>query len=69
MKAECLNFIINYNVLIHIQYDENGKLRSYSNLSTGESELHNVNGKVAGYKAATTTVEDNGRTSTYSIHT
>lgn len=51
------------------EYDENGKPKTYSTLSTGESELHNVNGKTSGYKAATTTLENDGKVSTYSIRT
>lgn len=50
-------------------YDENGKIKSYGSLSTGESEHHNVNGHETGYKAATTTLDDDGKISTYSIHT
>lgn len=38
-------------------------------LSTGESEKHNINGAETGYKAATTTLENDGKVSTYSIHT
>jgi hypothetical protein len=51
------------------QYDETGKPKSYSSLSTAESENHNINGKSTSYKAATTTLEDDGKVSTYSIHT
>lgn len=50
-------------------YDELGRPRTYSTLSTGESELHNVNGYKAGYKAATSTLEDDGKVSTFSLHT
>lgn len=38
-------------------------------LSTAEAEKHNINGNEAGYKAATTTLENDGKVSTYSIHT
>lgn len=51
------------------QYDEQGRLRTHSTLSTAEAELHNVNGKSTGYKAATSTVEDDGKISTYSLRT
>ncbi|KAJ6646958.1 hypothetical protein Bhyg_02175 [Pseudolycoriella hygida] len=51
------------------QYDENGRPKTYSSLSTAESEDHNINGKSTSYKAATTTLEDDGKVSTYSIHT
>lgn len=50
-------------------YDDTGKLKSYGSLSTGESEHHNLNGIETGYKAATTTLDDDGKISTYSIHT
>lgn len=56
-------------LILSFQYDESGKPKSYSSLSTGESEHHNINGKTAGYKASTTTLEDDGKISTYSIHT
>lgn len=51
------------------EYDDSGKIKSHSMLSTAESEKHNVNGEEAGYKAATTTLENDGKVSTYSIHT
>lgn len=51
------------------QYDDAGKLKSYGSLSTAESEHHNLNGHQTGYKAATTTLDDDGKISTYSIHT
>lgn len=51
------------------RYGDDGKPKSYSMLSTAESEKHNINGKTTGYKAATTTLEDDGKVSTYSLHT
>ncbi|XP_052865215.1 mucin-21 [Anopheles cruzii] len=51
------------------RYGDDGKPKTYSMLSTAESEKHNVNGKTTGYKAATTTLEDDGKVSTYSLHT
>uniref|UniRef100_A0A182QJ38 Uncharacterized protein n=1 Tax=Anopheles farauti TaxID=69004 RepID=A0A182QJ38_9DIPT len=51
------------------RYGEDGKPKTFSMLSTAESEKHNVNGKTTGYKAATTTLEDDGKVSTYSLHT
>ncbi|XP_052896941.1 uncharacterized protein LOC128303897 [Anopheles moucheti] len=51
------------------RYGEDGKPKTSSMLSTAESERHNINGKTTGYKAATTTVEDDGKVSTYSLHT
>ncbi|XP_058450507.1 mucin-21 isoform X2 [Malaya genurostris] len=51
------------------KYDDAGKVKSYSSLSTAESEQHNIDGKKTGYKAATTTLEDDGKVSTYSLHT
>uniref|UniRef100_U5EPF6 Putative secreted mucin n=1 Tax=Corethrella appendiculata TaxID=1370023 RepID=U5EPF6_9DIPT len=51
------------------KYDDEGKIKSYGYLSTAESENHNIDGKTTGYKAATTTLEDDGKVSTYSIHT
>jgi hypothetical protein len=51
------------------QYGPDGKPKSYSFLSTGESENHNINGLETGYKAATSTLENDGKVSTYSIHT
>jgi hypothetical protein len=51
------------------QYGDGAKPKSYSMLSTAESEQHNVNGQQTGYKAATTTLDDDGKVSTYSIHT
>uniref|UniRef100_A0A4Y0BQD6 Uncharacterized protein n=1 Tax=Anopheles funestus TaxID=62324 RepID=A0A4Y0BQD6_ANOFN len=50
-------------------YGDGGKPKTYSMLSTAESEKHNINGKTTGYKAATTTLEDDGKVSTYSLHT
>lgn len=51
------------------QYGTDGEPKSYSMLSTGESEKHNINGAETGYKAATTTLENDGKVSTYSMHT
>ncbi|XP_050084055.1 uncharacterized protein LOC126570374 [Anopheles aquasalis] len=51
------------------RYGSDGKPKTYSMLSTAESEKHNINGKTTGYKAATTTLEDDGKVSTYSLHT
>ncbi|XP_065077621.1 uncharacterized protein fon isoform X1 [Ochlerotatus camptorhynchus] len=51
------------------KFGDDGKIKSYSSLSTGESEQHNINGQKTGYKAATTTLEDDGKVSTYSLHT
>ncbi|XP_055642532.1 uncharacterized protein LOC129779213 isoform X2 [Toxorhynchites rutilus septentrionalis] len=51
------------------KYGDDGKIKSYSSLSTAESEQHNINGKKTGYKAATSTLEDDGKVSTYSLHT
>ncbi|XP_055546372.1 pneumococcal serine-rich repeat protein-like isoform X2 [Wyeomyia smithii] len=51
------------------KYDDAGKIKSYSSLSTAESEQHNIDGKKTGYKAATTTLDDDGKVSTYSLHT
>uniref|UniRef100_A0AAG5DWG5 Uncharacterized protein n=1 Tax=Anopheles atroparvus TaxID=41427 RepID=A0AAG5DWG5_ANOAO len=50
-------------------YGDDGKPKTFSMLSTAESEKHNINGKTTGYKAATTTLEDDGKVSTYSLHT
>lgn len=52
-----------------MQYGDDGKPKSYSMLSTAESENHNINGHETGYKAATTTLDNDGKVSTYSIHT
>lgn len=52
-----------------LQFGPDGKPKNYNLISTAESELHNINGKQAGYKAATTTLDDDGKVSTYSIHT
>lgn len=51
------------------QFGSDGAPKTYNYLSTGEGEHHDINGKQAGYKAATTTLDDNGKVSTYSIHT
>ncbi|CAG9797964.1 unnamed protein product [Chironomus riparius] len=51
------------------EYDSEGKIKSHSMLSTAEAEKHNINGAETGYKAATTTLENDGKVSTYSIHT
>uniref|UniRef100_A0A2M4BFT1 Putative cell wall protein awa1 n=1 Tax=Anopheles marajoara TaxID=58244 RepID=A0A2M4BFT1_9DIPT len=51
------------------RYGSDGKPKTFSMLSTAESEKHNINGKTTGYKAATTTLEDDGKVSTYSLHT
>lgn len=51
------------------KFGDDGKIKSYSSLSTAESEQHNINGQKTGYKAATTTLEDDGKVSTYSLHT
>ena len=57
------------NSLIGSEYDSEGKIKSHSMLSTAEAEKHNINGAETGYKAATTTLENDGKVSTYSIHT
>ena len=51
------------------EYGTDGKPKTYSHLTTAESEKHNVNGHEEGYKAATTTLENDGKVSTYSIRT
>lgn len=51
------------------QQGEGAKPKSYSMLSTAESQHTNINGQESGYKAATTTLDDDGKVSTYSIHT
>lgn len=51
------------------QYDSSGRQRSNSHLSTAEGEDETVNGKSTGYRAATTTIDADGKRSTYSIHT
>lgn len=51
------------------EYGPDGKPKTYSTLSTGEGEKYNINGAETGYKAATTTLENDGKVSTYSIHT
>lgn len=61
-------FLTKINV-VPLQYGDDGKIKSYSSLSTAESEQHNINGKKTGYKAATSTLEDDGKVSTYSLHT
>lgn len=57
------------NFYFFLKYGSDGKPKSYSMRSEAESEDHNVNGKRTGYKAATTTLDDDGKVSTYSIHT
>lgn len=51
------------------EYDQTGTTKSNSFLTTAEGEEQNQNGKLSGYKAATTTVENDGKTSTYSVYT
>jgi len=51
------------------EYDSAGKTKSSGYLSTAEGEDQTLNGKSTGFRAATTTVEDDGKRSTYSIHT
>lgn len=51
------------------EYGPDGKPKTYSTLSTAEGEKFNVNGAETGYKAATTTLENDGKVSTYSIRT
>lgn len=51
------------------QYGTDGQPKSYSMLSTAESEKHNIDGQETGFKAATSTLENDGKVSTYSIHT
>ncbi|EAA12762.4 AGAP008013-PA, partial [Anopheles gambiae str. PEST] len=51
------------------RYGDDGKPKTFNMLSTAESEKHNINGKTTGYKAATTTLDDDGKVSTYSLHT
>lgn len=50
------------------KYGADGKLSTHSMLSTAEGEQHNINGDQVGFKAATTTLEDDGKVSTYSLH-
>lgn len=51
-----------------LQFDSDGHVKNYKDLATGESENYNVNGKQFGYNAATASVDDNGKVSTYSVH-
>lgn len=53
----------------NLQYDSTGKEKTSGFVSTAEGEDQTVNGKSSGYRAATTTIEDDGKRSTYSIHT
>jgi hypothetical protein len=57
------------NAFVGSEYGSDGKPKTYSSMSTGESEKYNINGEEAGYKAATSTLEKDGKVSTYSIHT
>ncbi|XP_060665559.1 fibroin heavy chain-like [Drosophila nasuta] len=50
------------------EFGSDGHVKNYKDLATGESENYNLNGKQFGYNAATASVDDNGRTSTYSVH-
>lgn len=51
------------------EFGSDGQVKNYKELSTGESEQYDVNGRRTGYKAATTTLDDNGKVSSYSLHT
>ncbi|CAO1323092.1 unnamed protein product [Diamesa serratosioi] len=51
------------------EYGPDGQPKTYSHLTTAESEKHKINGHEEGYKAATTTLENDGKVSTYSIRT
>lgn len=51
------------------EYGTDGQPKTYSHLTTAESEKHKINGHEEGYKAATTTLENDGKVSTYSIRT
>jgi len=51
------------------EFDHTGKTKSSSYLLTGEGEDETLNGKTSSYKAATATLEQDGKRSTYSIHT
>lgn len=57
-----------WNISAGSEYGPDGKPKTYSSMSTGEAEKYNINGEEAGYKAATSTVEKDGKVSTYSIH-
>lgn len=50
------------------EWGPDGKPKTYSSLSTGEAEKYNINGEEAGYKAATSTVEKDGKVATFSMH-
>lgn len=63
-----LQFVLHL-IILGSEYGPDGKPKTYSSMSTGESEKYNINGEEAGYKAATSTVEKDGKVSTYSIHT
>lgn len=60
---------ISFQFLQGSEYGPDGKPKSYSTLSTGEAEKYNINGAEAGYKAATSTLENDGKVSTYSQFT
>lgn len=67
-----INFLAGKNLrcqLLGSEYGPDGKPKTYSTLSTAEGEKFNVNGAETGYKAATTTLENDGKVSTYSIRT
>lgn len=51
------------------EYGTDGQPKTYTHLTTAESEKHKINGHEEGYKAATTTLENDGKVSTYSIRT
>lgn len=57
------------NVSSCAQFDASGKPKHYNYLSTAEGESHNIDGKTSSYKAATTTLDEDGKRSTYTIHT
>ncbi|KAM8714918.1 hypothetical protein ACLKA7_002032 [Drosophila subpalustris] len=46
--------------------DTTGHVNNYKDLTTAESEKHNINGKESGYKAASGFVDDNGKKSSFS---
>lgn len=59
---------IQFFSLFVAQYDSTGRQKSTGFVTTAEGEDQTLNGQTTGYKAATTTVEDDGKRSTYSIH-
>lgn len=51
-----------------LQFDQNGQTKTKGYLTTAEGADETINGKTTGFRAATTSVQDDGKVSIFSVH-